>query len=207
MRSYHRASRIILLFAFSLSGCKNKATAPSQVEEKKFREARQSNADWQEIAKKFDKNKAEAMRLFAGADKVEIFRVAPSGKEKALGSIHNLSYFAVGKTQGADFAARLGALLFNAKNYGRPGDAIKSCYLEPAVVFRVWNQKRRMDAVLCFQCSELALFEYDTKAPQRSLGGDLSGKYYVAGDFDSVRTQYLALTKEALPNDPIFAKL
>ena len=160
-----------------------------------------ASKDWQAKAKAFNRNKSSAAAVFAGATKVESFRLFPSGQEKPIGKITNFSYFAAGATQGNLFAARLGVVILDAKTYPWPGQSIKQCYFEPSVAFRIWKNAQFVDTIICFGCSQLAVLENNPKVPQRSIGGSVRGKFHVAGDFDSARAQVMALTKEVFPDD------
>ncbi len=81
-----------------------------------------------------------------------------------------------------------------------PGQSTTQCYIEPAVAFRVWKGQQFTDTVICFKCNQLAVLEHNETAPKRSIGGWLTGRFNVAGDFIA-RPQLLALTKEAFPDD------
>ncbi len=157
--------------------------------------------EWQTRTKLFDKNKSSAAAIFAGATKVECFRLFPSSKEKAIGKTKNFSYFAKGTTQDKQFAARLGAIILDAKTYSWPGQSMKLCYFEPGVAFRIWKNAEFVDTIICFHCSQLAVLENNPKVPQNGIGGSLQGRFYIAGDFDSARTQLVALAKEGFPTD------
>ncbi|RYG62651.1 hypothetical protein EON80_22715 [bacterium] len=162
---------------------------------------------WKENAKKFDKNKASAVALFAGATKVESFRLFTLTKETPHPYISNFPSYGEATTQGPDFAKRLGKIVLDAKTYRAPGQSTKSCYIEPAVGFRVWKGKQYADTVICFDCDQLAVLENDPKIPMNSIGSALRGRFYVAGDFDVAHDKLVKLAKEALPDDPTISKL
>ena len=162
---------------------------------------KRDNPRWLAAAQKFDKNKARAAEIFDGADKVEALRLFPIGAEKRLGQVApNVPFFARHKVENKQFAARLGAIVLDAKSYALPGQSTTQCTIEPAVAFRVWKGRQFADTVICFKCDQLAVLEHNDSAPKRSIGGLLMGRFNVAGDF-LVRPQLLALTKEAFPKD------
>jgi len=166
-----------------------------------FAVSHHKSAEWQARAKLFDKNKLSATAIFAGATQVESFRLFPDGQEKPIGKTKNFSYFAKGATQDKRFATRLGTLILDAKTYTWPGQSIKQCSFEPGIAFRIWKNAEFVDTIICFHCSQLAVLENNPKVPQRSIGGSLQGRFYVAGDFDSAHAQLVVLAKEAFPND------
>ena len=156
---------------------------------------------WFAAAKEFDKNKIDVAAIFRGANKVEALRLFAVGSEKPLGQVvEHVAFFAKHTVTDTDFATRLGALVLNPKSYALPGQSTTQCYFEPAVAFRAWKHQQFADAVICFQCDQLAVLERNDKAPKRSIGGLLSGRFKIAGDF-VVRPQLLALVKTAFPDD------
>lgn len=173
-----------------------------RVADQKFAAALYQTKEWQAHAKLFGKNKSTAATIFAGATKVESFRLFSSGPEKAIGKTKNFNYFAKGITQNHRFAARLAAVVLDAKTYPWPGQFTKQCYFDPAVAFRIWKHTEFVDTIICFHCNQLVVLENNPQAPHRNIGGWLEGRFYVAGDFDVARPQLLTLAKEALPDDP-----
>lgn len=170
----------------------------------------QNSPSWRKQAKQFNKNKASAAALFAGADRVQVFRLFPqSGRqEKAQGTLlGNVPFYAKGKEQGAAFASRLGALVLAPKSYMLPGQSTSQCDIEPGVAFRVWRGKQFGDVIVCFECDQLAVLENNPKIPENTIGGWLTGRFVVAGGFNPIRPQLLALAKEALPDSPEVQKL
>ena len=164
-------------------------------------EIRRDNPRWFAAAQTFDKNKATAAAIFNGADKVEALRLFPVGSEKPLGQVApHVPFFAKHTVDNAQFAARLGNIVLDAKSYALPGQSTTQCTIEPGVAFRVWKKQQFTDTVICFQCNQLAVLEHNDKAPNRSIGSLLQGRFNVAGDF-LVRPQLLALTKTAFPDD------
>lgn len=140
----------------------------------------QEGKEWQFHAAQFNKDKVNVAAIFDGATKVEGFSLLSVGAGK--------TQFPKAVSQDSGFAARLGAIVLDAKNYPSPGQSIKSCDFDPAVRFRVWKNRKYVDTEICFQCSQVVMLESNSEI---SIGGD----------FDVVRPQLLALTKEAFPND------
>ena len=174
-------------------------STPAQIE--------RDNPRWFAAAKEFDKNKATAAAIFAGADKVEALRLFPVSSEKPLGQVAEyVPFFSKHTIEDKQFASRLGALVLNAKSYALPGQSTTQCTIDPAVAFRVWNGQQFADTVICFKCDQLAVLEHNNKAPKRSIGSLLQGRFNVAGDF-IMRPQLLALTKTAFPNDNVVKSL
>ena len=162
---------------------------------------KRNNPRWFAAAQDFDKNKANAAAIFNGADKVEALRLFPIDSEKPLGQIAlYVSFFAKHTIDDAQFAARLGNIVLDAKSYALPGESTTQFTIEPAVAFRVWKKQQFTDTVICFRCNQLAVLEHNNSAPKRSIGSLLRGRFNVAGDF-IVRPQLLALTKAAFPDD------
>ena len=160
-----------------------------------------NNPRWFAAAQIFDKNKATAAAIFTGADKIEALRLFSVGSEKPWGQVAaHVPFFSKHLVKDKEFAARLGALVLDAKSYALPGQSTTQCTIEPAVAFRVWKEKQFADTIICFQCDQLAVLEHNQTAPERSIGGLLTGHFNVAGDF-IVRPQLLALTKAAFPDD------
>lgn len=161
----------------------------------------QNNPRWFAAAQAFDKDKANVAAIFNGADKVEALRLFPVGSEKPSGQVAPyVPFFAKHTVDDAQFAARLGHIVLDAKSYALPGQSTTQCYIESAIAFRVWKKQQFADTVICFKCDQLAVLEHNNSAPKRSIGSLLQGRFNVSGDF-IVRPQLLALTEEAFPND------
>ena len=130
---------------------------------------------------------------------MESFRLSPTDSQRTLGKINNFPIYGQGQTQDSAFAKQLGAIVLNAETYQMPGQSLYQCYFEPGVAFRVWNQKRFVDTIICFSCDQLAVVEHDPEIPMNTLGGSLQGRFVVAGDFVA-RPQLLKLARQAFPN-------
>lgn len=170
----------------------------------------QDRPQWREQARRFNKQKTSAAALFANADRVQVFRLfSQRGKnEQARGKLlGGISYFAQGKQGDKAFAARLAATVLNPASYWLPGQSTKQCYIDPGVAFRVWSGKRFADVIVCFECNQLVVLENNPKIPESSIGGWLTGRFTVAGDFDPARQSLVALSKEGLPDSPEIQKL
>lgn len=124
--------------------------------------------------------------LFNGATKVEAFRLFSLHRKKPIGKLGRDPYFSKVSVRKSHFAKHLGAIVLKSKQFS------KSCIFEPAVNFRVWKNQQFVDTIICFHCAELFVTQSDAKRRNVPVTG---------GDFDTVRPQLLALTKEAFPND------
>ena len=165
---------------------------------------------WRRQAADFNRAKASAAALFAGADRVESFRLFPvnSPPEKPGGNLlGDVPWFGRSTRQGRSFAARVGALVLDPNSYLQPGHTVKKCYFDPGVGFRVWKGRQFADVVICFHCNELAVLENSPHVPEQTFGGRVIGRFAVGGDFDPVRPQLAALAKEALPGIPEIDRL
>ena len=67
----------------------------------------------------------------------------------------------------------------------------KECGLEPGVAFRIADGKNTVDVLICFKCDVLGYV----------VGGANEVPTSQYQDFDPVRAELVALTKEAFPND------
>ncbi len=82
----------------------------------------QSSPEWMEMQMEFDSKKAGAAAIFAGATKVESFGFQLRKDEpliypqKPLGQVSGISFYTRGLDKDAEFAARLGALVLDAKS-------------------------------------------------------------------------------------------
>lgn len=123
-----------------------------------------------------------------------MFRVSERVDPQARNAIGGYPILATGPEQGVDFAARLAKVLRsrgvtpNRKKWG----------LEPGVAFRLWSGDRAMEVLVCFKCD--VLWPY--------VVGEISDTpHYEWRDFDPVRAELLALSKEAFPTDPVIQGL
>jgi hypothetical protein len=123
------------------------------------------------------------------ATRVEVFRVeaepAPNPSGKTIGGF---AILATGKEQGADFAARLSQVLLS----GGVTQNQKKCGLHPGVAYRLWSGERAVEVLVCFECDVLWPHVVGKHVEQPRLEWQ---------DFDPVRPELVALTKEAFPDD------
>jgi len=160
----------------------------------------QATKEWQEKAARFDENMQNAKAIFAGADRVEGFRLFTKTAEKPLGKSRGYEYYAKGSTLDGEYASRLGAIILDARSYNDPGRSARMCDFEPAAGLRVISGNRYIEALICFKCSVLMTFENNPDLPVPA-SGIVPGRHYEPGDFDHVRPQLLTLAKEAFPKD------
>jgi hypothetical protein len=126
--------------------------------------------------------------------RVEVFRVSPREIGRASGktdvqTINGYPILATGTEQGPEFADRLIKIL---RGRGVTKNK-KKCGLEPGVAYRIWTGKKAEEVLVCFNCD--VLWPHVVGVPM----GD--NPHYEWKDFDPVRGQILALTKEAFPDD------
>jgi hypothetical protein len=93
--------------------------------------------------------------ILAGATRVEVFRLDPSGlargrEARSEGERRFAGYLvtAQGEDQGRGFARRLWGVLSDGRTYT---DGFVHCF-EPGVGFRVWKGEEAVDVLLCFVC-------------------------------------------------------
>jgi hypothetical protein len=130
-----------------------------------------------------------AASILRNADRVEVFRVAPIRPKEPTGDmIGGYQILAVGKEQDPEFAARLSTAL---RRWGVTRSS-KKCGLMPGVAYRVWAGDRALEVLICFKCDDL--WPHVVGEP-----GTLETEWL---EFDRVRPELLALTKEAFPDDP-----
>jgi len=100
-------------------------------------------------------------------------------------AIQGYKILATGKVQGKTFTSRLIQALFVPKN---PHSLAQACF-RPGVAFRLWNGKRAIDVLTCFQCNNIEVF-----APTLKDGsGDIP--------MDASRLPLIRLVKAVFPND------
>jgi hypothetical protein len=126
--------------------------------------------------------------IFAGANKVEVFRIEynekPSPPETML--IDGYPVIAKGQDQNEEFAAKLATLLEERNLYTnwRP-----MCFM-PGVVFRVWKGEKAVDVVICFKCNNFYLGSPKDRVMENKWFGGSPLRYRLVG-----------LAKEAFPED------
>ncbi len=138
----------------------------------------------------------KAVGLFAGATKVEVFRVEGGGKGEKDKTVGGFRITATGKEQDAKFAAKVAAVVLNEKSY--VWDAAKGCIFQPGVAFRVWKGDESVVVVICFSCDQVQIITADKD-------GKLSKPVW--GETDPSRAALVKLAKAALPDDKEIQKL
>lgn len=128
--------------------------------------------------------------ILKGATRVEVFRLAPEEVHKpTTNAIEGYPILATGKEQGQAFAARLTSILLGK---GVTQNEMK-CGLQPGVAYRLWKDDRAVEVLVCFKCNVLWPHIVGEKWKEQL--------WWEWQDFDTVRAESLALTKEAFPND------
>lgn len=156
---------------------------------------------WEKAASQFNAGKKTSAAIFDKATRVETFRLFPtSASDKPVGDVRGFATYWRGTT-GAGFARKLGAVLLRPDTYVLPGQSTTLCYFEPGVAYRVWSGTKFLDVVVCFHCNQLGVVENDPKVPERNIGGRLSARMNVLGNFNPARAELLSLTKEAFASD------
>ncbi len=138
---------------------------------------------------------APCVKLLHGCTKVECFRISPEiTTEAGAEYIDGYRIIGRGKEIGKDFAVRVTNILFAEATY----TGLTNRCFEPGVVFRVWCDKEWVDVVVCFKCTDLALF--DTKA---------KGFAEAHGGFGATvsETALIRCAKEAFPDDKVIQGL
>ncbi len=156
---------------------------------------------------------AKTQAVLSGADRVETFRLVDFHEEERytdternlLSSPHTQSLddhqvLRVSPAQGEAFADALRAALAKTPGpIGKDGlmSGVPSCF-DPGVGFRVWNGKSSVDLCVCFYCTAI---EIDTNnAANKS-------KQTLMTPLGSSRPEWLALSKQAFPQDAALARL
>ena len=121
--------------------------------------------------------------------RVEVFRVSSeqAGPSDAA-KIGGYPILGTGKEQGPEFAARLSKVL---RSDGVTPNR-KKCGLQPGVAYRLWNGNKAVEVLVCFKCDVLW---------PHVVGEEGVPPHHEWKDFDPVRPELLALTKEAFPED------
>lgn len=122
------------------------------------------------------------------ANKVEVFRIA--GENQDANSIEGWKITAKGADRDAAFAKKICGVMFNEKHYSQlvyNQVSLKACIFDPGVVFRLSNDKSSATLIICFNCNWLKT------SPGRGSYSEI--------DIDPGRQQFIALAKEAFPND------
>jgi hypothetical protein len=140
-----------------------------------------------------------ATRAIAGANNVEVFRIAhPMEVGPRPTHLHGYPIMGQGQTQGAGFAWQLRNTLLNEKIhpplYGRHRIYSKACGFRPGVGFRLHGSGGDVDVLVCYDCAQLGLYDSTDTNPLH-IGG------FAYCDFDPIYVEMVALAKEAFPHD------
>jgi hypothetical protein len=134
-------------------------------------------------------NEIPGEAILRNARRVEVFRVGSEPASDATAkTIGGFPILAVGKEQGVDYAARLSKVL---RSDGVTQNQ-KKCGLEPGVAFRLWSGDQAVEVLVCFKCDVLW---------PHVMGSRVENPHFEWQDFDPIRPELLALTKEAFPDD------
>jgi len=134
------------------------------------------------------RNNSHGAAILHDANRVEVFRVGEEEDPHAENTIGGYPILATGKTQGPDFAARLSKILQSSSVTQNR----KKCGLQPGVAYRLWSGDRAVEVLVCFKCDVLW---------PHVVGEQSANPHHEWQDFDPVRPELLALTKEAFPED------
>ncbi len=132
---------------------------------------------------------APVVKLLGGCTKVETFRIDPVvSTERGKEYICGYKIVGHGKEEGKDYAVRLTNVLYSEATYF---GATAKCF-EPGVAFRIWCDKEWVDVVVCFTCTNLAIFDGKGKEIAETHGG-----------FGGTASEgaLIKLAKEAFPDD------
>lgn len=144
---------------------------------------------------------AATKAVFAGANRVETFRLADFHEEERLdrnpaeqaaldshlGWLDNHTILRVGVSQGKEFAANLNAALSQLNDFA----LMPSCF-DPGVGFRVWKGKAHTDLCVCFYCSGVEIITKDANHKE---------VFHKQTDLGRSRAAFLALARQAFPQD------
>ena len=128
--------------------------------------------------------------ILKGETRVEVFRVASEEVQKPTNNaIEGYPILATGKEQGEEFAARLTSILLGKGVTQNE----KKCGLEPGVAYRLWKGNQSVEVLVCFKCNVLWPHIVGEQWKEHL--------WWEWQDFDTVRADLLAVTKEAFPDD------
>jgi hypothetical protein len=123
------------------------------------------------------------------ATRVQVFRVdAKLSEDPSIERVMGYPVTSTAPEQGANFAARLAKLLVS-DNMKR---SLKRCGFMPGVAYRLWHEDNSVTVCVCFGCKDVIV-----QVGEKSVAP--SKIWYF--DFAPVRPRFVALAKEALPND------
>ena len=149
-----------------------------------------------------------AVRVLSAPTRVQTFRLvsraegpgasatAPAdAPATAPAALHGWPVAAAGADRDAAFGSRIAGALFDRRSYRF--DRAKGCIFDPGVAFRVWRGDEHVDLLLCFSCDEFRLILPGTDGEARGVGED----------FEDNRATFVALAKDAFPQDPVIRAL
>ncbi len=133
-----------------------------------------------------------AVKTLDGADKLEVFRIAPMWEKKKDQSAAFAGYplLATAKDQGKEYLARLSAVMKDDRSYD--WGMAKACEFGPGIAFRISSGKDSFIVLVCFQCSEIGVIT-DESTPTKMR----------VQSADRARPALLKLAREAFPDDKI----
>jgi hypothetical protein len=150
----------------------------------------------------------QAVRVLSAPTTVQTFRLVSRAESAGAGAtatsvpssrgpatLHGWPVAAAGADRDAAFGSRIAGALFDPSSYRF--DRAKGCIFDPGVGFRVWRGDEYVDLLLCFSCDEFRLV-----LPKAS--GKAGG---VGEDFEDNRAAFVALARQAFPQDPLIQAL
>ncbi len=142
---------------------------------------------------------ATTKTILTGADRVETFRLAGGDYDEApdrirdLGTLDDHTILHIGALQGKAFAADLSAALASSES----PSFMSQCF-DPGVGFRVWKGQAHTDLCVCFLCSGVEIITKDARHKE---------VFHQRADLGKSRTAFLALARQAFPQDAQIAAL
>jgi len=139
---------------------------------------------------------AAGTSILRSADRVETFRLDDGGygdnvKQGTSGDeIADYPITFQGRTLGPDFAAKLSRTVLDPRTFLGPSDT--SCEINPGVAFRAWRGQECVEVIICFHCQQMLM-------TTRNVRGRETHSAYT--QMVSMRSEFLALAKEAFPAD------
>ena len=136
-----------------------------------------------------------AVKILAGADRVEVFRVTPTWeKSQTKEKLAGYPLISTGKEQGKEFGAKLSEIVRDDSTY--EWNIAKACEFAPGVAYRVWSGKESIIVLICFHCDQIGVIP-DESTPT---------KIHVH-DFDAGRAALVKLARTAFPDDKVIQGL
>jgi hypothetical protein len=139
---------------------------------------------------------SRGVAILSDADRVETFRLDDGGygdnvKQGTSGDvIADYPIKTQGKTLGSDFAAKLSRTVLDPRTFIGPSDT--SCEINPGVAFRAWRGQECVEVIICFHCQQMLI------TTRNAQGRETHSAYT---QMISMRSEFLALAKEAFPAD------